>query len=199
MVRAGEDVTFIDPWPEDAEQMRRHGLRVTQAKEVPEFIVPARALHVTDAQCLAKEKPIDIAFICMKSYDPAWATMLIRQYLAADGYVVSLQNCMNEKTIAGIVDAKRLGALPARSPSTSPSPAISTAARKGRGSAHRVPRRRGAWADHCSGRGSLPPGWHRRQRQGHGKSLGRAMVEVRGERDGERALGLHRPHQQYDS
>jgi 2-dehydropantoate 2-reductase len=39
----------------------------------------------------------------MKSYDTAWATMLIRQYLAPDGYVVSLQNCMNEETVAGVV------------------------------------------------------------------------------------------------
>jgi 2-dehydropantoate 2-reductase len=39
----------------------------------------------------------------MKSYDTAWATMLIQQYLAPDGYIVSLQNCMNEETIAGIV------------------------------------------------------------------------------------------------
>jgi 2-dehydropantoate 2-reductase len=103
MVRAGEDVTFIDPWPEHVEHMRRHGLRVTHAKDVPEFTVPVRALHVTDAQGLAKEPPVDIAFVCMKSYDTAWATMLIRQYLAPDGYVVSLQNCMNEETIAGIV------------------------------------------------------------------------------------------------
>ena len=29
MVRAGEDVTFIDPWPEHVEQMRKYGLRVT--------------------------------------------------------------------------------------------------------------------------------------------------------------------------
>src|SRR4029453_14938714 len=57
--------------------------------------------HVTDAQQLAKEEPVDIAFVCMKSYDTAWATMLIGQYLAPDGYVVSLQNCMNEETIAG--------------------------------------------------------------------------------------------------
>ncbi|MBO0713074.1 MAG: 2-dehydropantoate 2-reductase, partial [Acetobacteraceae bacterium] len=69
----------------------------------PAFTVPVRALHVTDAQKLSKEKPVDIAFVCMKSYDTAWATMLIRQYLAPDGYVVSLQNCMNEETIAGIV------------------------------------------------------------------------------------------------
>ena len=103
MVQAGEDVTFIDPWPAHVEHMRAHGLRVTHAMKEPEFSVPVRALHVTDAQQLAKEKPVDIAFVCMKSYDTAWATMLIRQYLAPDGYVVSLQNCMNEETIAGIV------------------------------------------------------------------------------------------------
>ncbi len=103
MVRAGEDVTYIDPWPENVEHLRRHGLRITHAKDVPEFTVPVRALHVTDAQMLAKEKPVDIAFVCMKSYDTEWAATLIRQYLAPDGYVVSLQNCMNEAAIAGVV------------------------------------------------------------------------------------------------
>ena len=78
----------------------------------PEFTVPVRALHVTDAQQLAKEKPVDIAFVCMKSYDTAWAAMLIRQYLAPDGFVVSLQNCMNEETIAGVVGwGKTLGCI----------------------------------------------------------------------------------------
>jgi 2-dehydropantoate 2-reductase len=38
--------------------------------------------------------------------------MLIRQYLAPDGFVVSLQNCMNEETIAGIVGwGKTLGCI----------------------------------------------------------------------------------------
>src|SRR5271156_2665388 len=87
MVQAGEDVTFIDPWPEHVEHMRKHGLRVTHARDVPEFTVPVRALHVTDAQQLSKEKPVDIAFVCMKSYDTAWATMMIRQYLAPGGVV----------------------------------------------------------------------------------------------------------------
>ncbi len=103
MVQAGEDVTFIDPWPAHVERMRSHGLRVTHAKDVAEFAVAVRALHVTDAQQLSREKPVDIAFVCMKSYDTGWAAMLIRQYLAPDGYVVSLQNCMNEETIAGVV------------------------------------------------------------------------------------------------
>jgi 2-dehydropantoate 2-reductase len=112
MVAAGEDVTFIDPWPAHVEHMRQQGLRVTHAMREPEFCVPVRALHVTDAQALAKEKQVDIAFVCMKSYDTAWAATLIRQYLAPDGYVVSLQNCMNEETIAGIVGwGKTLGCI----------------------------------------------------------------------------------------
>src|ERR1700748_2625130 len=89
MVQAGEDVTFIDPCPEHVEHMRKQGLRVTHARDVAEFSVPVRALHLTDAQQLARETPVDIAFVCMKSYDTAWATMMIQQYLAPDGYIVS--------------------------------------------------------------------------------------------------------------
>jgi 2-dehydropantoate 2-reductase len=112
MVQAGEDVIFIDPWPAHVEAMRQHGLRVTHAKDVAEFTVPVRALHLTEVQQLMKEAPVDIAFVCMKSYDTAWATMLIAQYLAPDGYVVSLQNCMNEETIAGVVGwGKTLGCI----------------------------------------------------------------------------------------
>jgi 2-dehydropantoate 2-reductase len=112
MVKAGEDVTFIDFWPEHVEHMKAHGLTITHLRDVEPFTVPVRALHVTEAQHLAKEKPIDIAFVCAKSYDTAWAAALIRQYLAPDGYIVSLQNCMNEETIAGVVGwGKVLGSV----------------------------------------------------------------------------------------
>jgi 2-dehydropantoate 2-reductase len=48
----------------------------------------------------------------MKSYDTEWATHLIRPYLAPDGYVVSLQNCINEERIAAIVGwGKTLGCI----------------------------------------------------------------------------------------
>src|SRR4029434_10079521 len=139
MVQAGEDVTFIDPWPAHVEHMRKHGLRVTHAMDVPEFCVSVRALHVTDAQQLAKDKPVDIAFVCMKSYDTAWATMPIRQYLAPDGYVVSLQNCMNEETIAGVVGwGKTLGCIASRITVNLPQPGlVHRGAGKG-GAAHTV-------------------------------------------------------------
>jgi 2-dehydropantoate 2-reductase len=139
MVQAGEDVTFIDPWPEHVEHLRRHGLRVTHAMDVAEFSVPVRALHITDAQQLAKERPVDIAFVCMKSYDTAWATMLISQYLAPGGYVVSLQNCMNEATIAGVVGwGKTMGCIASSITVNLPEPGhIHRGAGKG-GSAHTV-------------------------------------------------------------
>jgi 2-dehydropantoate 2-reductase len=54
-------------------------------------------------QALKREKPIDIAFICMKSYDTGWATMLVKDYLSPTGFCVSLQNCINEETIANVV------------------------------------------------------------------------------------------------
>ena len=59
MAQAGHDVTFIDPWPEHVERMRSHGLRISHVTG-EEFTTPVRALHLTDAQHLAKEKPIDI-------------------------------------------------------------------------------------------------------------------------------------------
>ena len=65
-------------------------------------------------QHLAKERPVDIAFISMKSYDTEWAAAMIRQYLAPTGYVVSLQNCINEERIAGIVGwGRTVGAIAA--------------------------------------------------------------------------------------
>jgi 2-dehydropantoate 2-reductase len=103
MAQAGEDVTFIDMWPENVEAMRSKGLRISHIRDVPEFTVPVKAIHLTELQNTVKQKPFDIAFICVKSYDTAWATMMIQQYLSPGGFVVSLQNCMNEETIAGIV------------------------------------------------------------------------------------------------
>src|SRR5665213_194661 len=103
MARAGEDITFIDPWPANVETMKAKGLKVSHIRDVPEWSTPVRALHLTELQQTAKEKPFDIAFVCMKSYDTEWATVMISQYLAPAGFIVSLQNCMNEETIAVVV------------------------------------------------------------------------------------------------
>jgi 2-dehydropantoate 2-reductase len=112
MVQAGEDVTFIDFWPAHVVALQAEGLRITHLRDVPEFTTKVRALHLTDVQMLSKERPVDIAFVCTKSYDTAWATALIKPYLSATGFVVSLQNCMNEEAIAGVVGwGRTMGAI----------------------------------------------------------------------------------------
>jgi 2-dehydropantoate 2-reductase len=112
IAKAGEDVTFIDGWPEHVEKMKTDGLTITHHQGDEPFTARPRALHLTEAQHLSKEAPVDIAFVCTKSYDTEWATLMIRQYLSPTGYVVSLQNCMNEATIAGIVGwGKVLGCI----------------------------------------------------------------------------------------
>jgi 2-dehydropantoate 2-reductase len=103
MTRAGHDVTLIDAWPAHVDYMRVHGIQLSGMTEAEKCSIKVNALHVTDVQHLARERPVDIAFVCVKSYDTEWATQLIKPYLAPGGYVVSLQNCINEERIAGVV------------------------------------------------------------------------------------------------
>ena len=98
--RAGHDVTLIDPWPAHIDAIKQDGLHLEGTQG--EHHVRPKALHLHEAQSLFKE-PLDVAFVCTKSYDTVWATALISQYLAPDGFVVSLQNGINEERIAGVV------------------------------------------------------------------------------------------------
>ena len=100
LTRAGHDVTFIDPWPEHVEAMRKDGLRLSGKTAAEKVTVPVRAMHFCEVQDLVKQRPIDVVFLSVKSYDTEWAAMMIREYLAPDGFVVSLQNCINEERIA---------------------------------------------------------------------------------------------------
>src|SRR5919201_6168263 len=103
LAHLGHDVTLIDPWPEHVETIRARGLGLDGMTPEERFVVRnAKSLHITEVQSLAKH-PVDVAVVAMKSYDTAWATALIAPYLSAQGFVVSLQNCMNEETIASIV------------------------------------------------------------------------------------------------
>ncbi|MGY9057273.1 MAG: ketopantoate reductase family protein [Alphaproteobacteria bacterium] len=115
LAKQGLDVSFFDAWPAHVDKMRADGITLEGTTPEECFNVPVKAYHLTELQGLKREKPIDIAFICVKSYDTAWATMLVKDYLAPDGCVVSLQNCMNEETIANIVGWERtLGCIAAK-------------------------------------------------------------------------------------
>jgi 2-dehydropantoate 2-reductase len=103
LAHLGHDVTIIDAWPENVETIRARGLELDGVTPEERFTVKKLTmLHVTEAQSLAK-RPIDVAMVAMKSYDTLWATALVAPYLSKSGFVVSLQNCLNEETIAGVV------------------------------------------------------------------------------------------------
>jgi 2-dehydropantoate 2-reductase len=103
LAHIGHDITLIDPWPENVETIRAKGLELDGVTPEEKFVVTkAKTLHLTEVQSLAKT-PVDIAFVAVKSYDTAWATALIAPYLSPEGFVVSLQNCLNEETIAAQV------------------------------------------------------------------------------------------------
>ncbi len=115
LAASGHDVLLIDPWPEHIEAIRASGLALSGVTPEESITAHPKTMHLTEVQSLSKQAPIDIAFVSVKSYDTEWATMLIRPYLAPGGFVVSLQNCINEERIAGIVGwGKTVGAIAAR-------------------------------------------------------------------------------------
>jgi len=103
LAHAGHDVTLIDAWPEHIETIRARGLELDGITPEEKFVVrAAKTMHIDEVQSLGR-LPVDVAIVAVKSYDTAWATALIAPYLAPQGFVVSLQNCLNEETIAGVV------------------------------------------------------------------------------------------------
>ncbi len=107
MARNGVDVTFIDPWQEHVDAMNSKGLDLRGVTEAESCTVPVKAMHTDDVPKLADQAPVDIAVVSTKSYDTEWATELIKPYLAPDGFVLSLQNYINEERIAAIVGEER--------------------------------------------------------------------------------------------
>ena len=101
--KIGEDVTFIDMWPEHVDKMRAFGLHVTGSQGP--FTVPVKAIHLTEAQNISE--PFDFVFISVKSYDTEWATHFIKRYVREDGYFISLQNCWNDVPMGEIVGSSR--------------------------------------------------------------------------------------------
>ncbi len=99
LARAGEDVALVDPWPEHIEAIKRDGMHLGGSQG--EHVVRVKAMHLHEVQSFVK-KPVDIAIICTKSYDTEWAALMIRQYLSPQGYIVSMQNGINEERIAGV-------------------------------------------------------------------------------------------------
>jgi 2-dehydropantoate 2-reductase len=98
---AGYDVTLVDLWPAHIEAIRSNGLELSGPEG--KTVAKPRILGIGEVSSLVRTDPIDIAFVSVKSYDTEWLTTLIKPYLAEDGCVVSLQNCLNEDVIARVI------------------------------------------------------------------------------------------------
>jgi 2-dehydropantoate 2-reductase len=108
IARAGLNVTFIDQWPENVEAIREHGIRVDVGGERQVTRVPA--LHLCEVATLVE--PFDAVLVLVKAYDTRWACELIKPHVAADGFVVGVQNGMTEEAIVDVMGPKRgLGAV----------------------------------------------------------------------------------------
>lgn len=101
--KAGYDVTLVDQWPEHVEAIRKNGLLVeTRAGE---HRTRPNALHIHELQSV--DRPLDLAFVAVKSYDTDWATALIAGYTRPEGLFVDFQNGINDDRVAAIVGAHR--------------------------------------------------------------------------------------------
>lgn len=108
MARGGVDVTLVDPWVEHVDAMRTTGLELRGLSEEECCNVTVKAMTPDEFQAIADTKPVDIGIISTKSYDTEWAAELVKPALKPDGFVVSLQNCINEDRIARIVGEERV-------------------------------------------------------------------------------------------
>ena len=103
LTRAGHDVTLIDPWTEQVETVRAKGIGVTGPHDP--FTARPKIYHLHEAQRVPRD--FEVAFVAMKVYDTEWATQLALRHLAADGVVVSSQNCWPDPRVAAVAGAER--------------------------------------------------------------------------------------------
>ena len=101
LVRAGHDVAFVDIAPEHVAAIAGGpGLRIEGPVE--EFRVTAPAFTPDRVQGRFAR-----IFLCVKAQHTEGAARTLAPFLADDGYVLSLQNGLNERVIADIVGARR--------------------------------------------------------------------------------------------
>ena len=97
---AGYDVTLVDVVPEHVQAMNERGLRITGVRGDRTF--PVKALLADDVQ-----GPLGVTFLCVKGHFTEPAMQQFGPLLVDDGYVLSLQNGMNEEIIVKHVGQER--------------------------------------------------------------------------------------------
>ncbi len=105
--RGGRDLTVIDPWKAHVEAIRTTGFHITgyYGGEWSEWKGVIPAIHTDELDRLTEK--LDVVFLSVKGYNTQSMCELIEPYLADDAMVVSVQNGINEPTIAKVVGPHR--------------------------------------------------------------------------------------------
>lgn len=100
LIRAGHSVMFVDIAAEHVRAINESGLRITGP--VDQFTVEAKA--ALPGQVSGQ---FDTILLCTKSQHSRAATEALAPFLADDGFVVSVQNGLNELIISEIIGENR--------------------------------------------------------------------------------------------
>ena len=103
----GHDVTLVEPWAPQRKAIARDGVTIhdSASGKPDEHHIPP-VISPDDLPRLPG--PIDILFMCVKSYDTMRSIEIALPHLAPDGLLVSMQNSINEEWLAPVVGAERL-------------------------------------------------------------------------------------------
>jgi 2-dehydropantoate 2-reductase len=100
LARAGHDVTLVDSVAEHVEMINRRGLEITGP--IGQFTqrIPAFTPESVKGEW-------DVVMLCTKAHHTEIALRALRPHVSAAGCVISVQNGLNEITIADVVGADR--------------------------------------------------------------------------------------------
>ncbi|WP_391571282.1 ketopantoate reductase family protein [Cohnella sp.] len=99
LVRAGHDITFVEAQREHVQAIRENGLKVSGEAD---FVVHPRILLPEEVN-----EPLETVLLAVKARHTAPALEPLAKHLTPGGYVLSLQNGLEEYKIARIVGEER--------------------------------------------------------------------------------------------
>lgn len=102
--KGNHDVTLIDTWPDNIDQIKSSGLKISAIEG--EFTITAPALHMGELSAYGQS--FDAIILSVKSYDTEWAATFAEPYLAPGGFIISAQNSINEEAIAKVAGWSRV-------------------------------------------------------------------------------------------
>ncbi len=100
LVRAGEEVLFVDQNADHVQAINKQGLRIDGVRG--EFIVQAKAVRPEELH-----EALEVVLLAVKSQHTEEAVRQFLPLLTPHSLVVSLQNGLNEETISALIGAER--------------------------------------------------------------------------------------------